>query len=97
MGLILSNCLKGVYEDLPSVIAQPFNKPKPARRQMLDSLLANKENNEVDGRKHAAAPPVMGEAWRSSANDSSPGAGSAQNGFDPDMAYPREADKYNYS
>ena len=60
MGLLISNCLKGVYEDLP-FNPNPYRKTG-SRQTQLQTLLADKENPDVDGRKlatsQASAEPI---------------------------------------
>ena len=76
MGLLLSNCLKGVYEDLPTALAQPFQRQTPSRREALESMLANKDKAEVDGRRNTTAPTMLADTWRAPTIDS-PSSGGA--------------------
>ena len=76
MGLLISNCLKGVYDDLPTALAQPFHRPAQTRKEALESLLANKDAAEVDGRRNTTQPAMLADTWRSATIDS-PTGGSA--------------------
>ena len=78
MGLLWSNCLKGVYEDFPS---GPFRKPSKTRRQVLEALLSDKENADVDGRKNTAQPQQFADSWRTSPQESPGSHAESPTGF----------------
>lgn len=58
MGILLSNCLKGIHNDFP--LTTPYRRTS-GRKAQLQSLLSNKSNPDVDGRKLSQPPPLPHE------------------------------------
>ncbi|KAK2160646.1 hypothetical protein LSH36_128g00015 [Paralvinella palmiformis] len=56
MGILLSCCLKGEYPEF--VLGRPT---KTSRRRNIESLLSDRDNPDVDGRKASMPPSQMCE------------------------------------
>ena len=90
MGAVFSCCLKGtVFEELA---VGGFGK-RDNRRQTLQSLINDRDNPNVDGRKHCTPPPPIREEDETTPPSPSTGPGPAIGGR-PDKPPPPK--RFNY-